>query len=265
MAPGRGHVSIALVGKYVHLRDSYKSLHESLVHAALECDVKLDLDYVDSEELEGADLEARLGQHDAILVPGGFGDRGSEGKIQAIEFAREKGIPFFGICLGMQMAVVEYARNVCGLDGANSAEFDRKAKHLVVDIMPDQRGIESKGATMRLGAYPCTIKPGSLAAQIYGTSQISERHRHRYEVNNEYRERLEEGGLVLCGVSPDDRLVEMVELPGHPHFVGCQFHPEFKSKPHRPHPLFTSFVRAAVEHHARQGQSLGGASEAHVN
>jgi CTP synthase len=264
-SPGRGHVSIALVGKYVHLRDSYKSLHESLVHAALECDVKLDLDYVDSEELEGGDLEARLGRHDAILVPGGFGDRGSEGKIRAIQFARENDIPFFGICLGMQMAVVEYARNVCGLEGANSAEFNRNAQHLVVDIMPDQRGIKDKGATMRLGAYPCTIKPGSLAAQIYGTPKISERHRHRYEVNNEYREQLEQGGLVLCGVSPDERLVEMVELPGHPHFVGCQFHPEFKSKPHLPHPLFTSFVRAAVEHHARQGRTLGGATEAHVN
>jgi len=165
----------------------------------------------------------------------------------------------------MQMAVVEYARNVCELEGANSAEFNRNAKHLVVDIMPDQRGIEDKGATMRLGAYPCTIKPNSLAAQIYGTSQISERHRHRYEVNNEYREQLESGGLVLCGVSPDERLVEMVELPGHPHFVGCQFHPEFKSKPHLPHPLFTSFVRAAVEHHARQGRPLGGVTEAHVN
>jgi CTP synthase len=235
------------------------------VHAALECDVKLDLDYVDSEELEGGDLEARLGRHDAILVPGGFGDRGSEGKIRAIQFARENDIPFFGICLGMQMAVVEYARNVCGLEGANSAEFNRNAQHLVVDIMPEQRGIEDKGATMRLGAYPCTIKAGSLAAQIYGTSKISERHRHRYEVNNEYREQLEQGGLVLCGVSPDERLVEMVELPGHPHFVGCQFHPEFKSKPHLPHPLFTSFVRAAVEHHARQGRTLGGATEAHVN
>jgi len=265
MAPDRGHVSIALVGKYVHLRDSYKSLHESLVHAALECDVKLDLDYVDSEELEGGDLVARLGRHDAILVPGGFGDRGAEGKIRAIQFARENDIPFFGICLGMQMAVVEYARNVCGLQGANSAEFDRDAKHLVVDIMPDQRGIKDKGATMRLGAYPCTVKPNSLAAQIYGTSQISERHRHRYEVNNAYREDLERGGLVLCGVSPDERLVEMVELPGHPHFVGCQFHPEFKSKPHRPHPLFTSFVRAAIEHHARQGRPLSGATEAHVN
>ena len=265
MAPDQGHVSIALVGKYVHLRDSYKSLHESLVHAALECDVKLDLDYVDSEELETGDLAERLGRHDAILVPGGFGDRGSEGKIRAIRFARENNVPFFGICLGMQMAVVEYARNVCELEGANSAEFDRDAKHLVVDIMPDQRGIKDKGATMRLGAYPCTIRPDSLAAQIYGTSEISERHRHRYEVNNDYRERLQQGGLVLCGVSPDERLVEMVELPGHAHFVGCQFHPEFKSKPHQPHPLFTSFVRAAVEHHARQSQPLGGATEALVN
>ena len=264
LAPGRGHVSIALVGKYVHLRDSYKSLHESLVHAALECDVKLDLDYVDSEELEEGDLETRLSQHDAILVPGGFGDRGSEGKIRAIQFAREKQIPFFGICLGMQMAVVEYARNVCGLAGANSAEFDRKAPHLVVDIMPDQRNVLDKGATMRLGAYPCVLRPKSLASEIYRTSEISERHRHRYEVNNHYRDALEQGGLVLSGLSPDERLVEMVELPSHPHFIGCQFHPEFKSKPHKAHPLFTSFVRAAVEYHARQGRSLSGTTEVHV-
>jgi CTP synthase len=165
----------------------------------------------------------------------------------------------------MQMAVVEFARNVCGLEGANSGEFDPDAKHLLVDIMPDQRSIEDKGATMRLGAYPCTIAPDSLAARIYGTSYISERHRHRYEVNNHYREDLERGGLVLSGLSPDGRLVEMVELPGHPHFIGCQFHPEFKSKPHQPHPLFTSFVRAAIEHHARPGRSLGGTTEAHVN
>jgi CTP synthase len=247
LAPGRGHVSIAVVGKYVHLRDSYKSLHESLVHAALECDVKLELDYLDSEELERGDLEARLGRHDAILVPGGFGDRGSEGKIRAIQFARERNIPFFGICLGMQMAVVEHARNVCRLEDANSAEFDRYAKHLVVDIMPDQRAVHDKGATMRLGAYPCTIKPDSLAARIYGTSQISERHRHRYEVNNAYREQLERGGLVLCGLSPDGRLVEMVELPGHPHFIGCQFHPEFKSRPFDCHPLFRGFIKAALQ------------------
>ena len=265
VAPGRGSVSIALVGKYVHLRDSYKSLHEALVHAALECDVKLDLDYLDSEELEKGELEARLGHHHAILVPGGFGDRGAEGKIAAIRFARENKIPFFGICLGMQMAVVEYARNVCGLEGANSAEFERDASHLVVDIMPDQRGIKDKGATMRLGAYPCELKPDSLAFQIYGANRISERHRHRYEVNNSYRDSLETGGLMLCGVSPDERLVEMVELPGHPYFVGCQFHPEFKSKPHRSHPLFTSFVRAAVEYHAQQGRQLENASEARFN
>ncbi|MDH3726625.1 MAG: gamma-glutamyl-gamma-aminobutyrate hydrolase family protein, partial [Myxococcales bacterium] len=157
-----------------------------------------------------------------------------------------------------------YARNVCGLSGANSAEFDRDAKHLVVDIMPDQRGVEDKGATMRLGAYPCTIKPDSFASKIYGVTQVSERHRHRYEVNNTYREDLERGGLLLSGVSPDDRLVEMVELPGHPHFIGCQFHPEFKSKPHQAHPLFTSFVRAAVEHHARRERPVSGA-EAQMN
>ncbi len=265
LAPGRGQVSIALVGKYVHLRDSYKSLHEALVHAALECDVKLELDYVDSEQLERGDLQTLLGRHDAILVPGGFGDRGAEGKIRAIRYAREHNIPFFGICLGMQMAVVDYARNVCGLTGANSAEFESDAKHLIVDIMPDQRDIEDKGATMRLGAYPCKIKPDSLAARIYGVAQVSERHRHRYEVNNAYREDLERGGLVLSGVSPDDRLVEMIELPGHPHFIGCQFHPEFKSKPHQPHPLFTSFVRAAVEHHARRGRPVSGTTEARVN
>jgi CTP synthase len=253
------------VGKYVHLPDSYKSLHEALIHAALECDVKLELDYLDSEELEKGNLDQLLGRHDAILVPGGFGDRGAEGKIRAIQYAREHSIPFFGICLGMQLAVVEYARNVCGLEGANSAEFDRDAAHLVVDIMPDQRRVEDKGATMRLGAYPCTIKPDSLAAEIYGTMQISERHRHRYEVNNQYREALERGGLLLSGVSPDERLVEMVELPGHPHFIGCQFHPEFKSKPHAPHPLFTSFVAAAVEHHMRPARPVSGATEAHMN
>jgi len=265
LAPGRGRVSIALVGKYVHLRDSYKSLHEALIHASLECDVKLELDYVDSEELERGDLQELLGRHHAVLVPGGFGDRGSEGKIRAIQYARENNIPFFGICLGMQMAVVDYARNVCGLRGANSAEFDDSARNLVVDIMPDQLEVEEKGATMRLGAYPCAIVPGSLAARIYGKTQVSERHRHRYEVNNAYRDVLERGGLLLSGLSPDGRLVEMVELPGHPHFIGCQFHPEFKSKPHRPHPLFTSFVRAAIEEHDRRERPVSGTTEALVN
>jgi CTP synthase len=240
-------VSIAVVGKYVHLRDSYKSLHEALVHGGLENDVKVELTYIDSEELERAEVAKVLSAHDALLVPGGFGDRGCEGKIAAIRFARENGVPFFGICLGMQMAVVEYARSVCGLEGANSAEFDPKARHVLVDIMPDQRGVTDKGATMRLGSYPCTLRSGSLAESVYGTREIHERHRHRFEVNNAYREILEEKGLVLSGLSPDQRLVEMIELPKHPYFIACQFHPEFKSKPLAPHPLFTRFVKAARE------------------
>lgn len=252
--PRKGVVSIALVGKYVHLRDSYKSLHEALVHGGIANDVKVELTYVDSEALEGEGLANTLSAHDGVLVPGGFGDRGTEGKIDAIRFAREQDVPFFGICLGMQMAVVEYARHVCGLEGANSAEFAPDAPYLLVDLMPDQRGVRDKGATMRLGAYPCALAEGSLAAKIYGSREVSERHRHRYEVNNQHRPTLEEHGLVLSGLSPDGHLVEMVELPNHPHFVGCQFHPEFKSKPHRPHPLFTRFVSACVEHrNARTG------------
>ena len=245
--PRRGSVSIAVVGKYVHLRDSYKSLHEALVHGGIANGVKVDLTYLDSEELETGDIAAELGAHDAVLVPGGFGDRGSEGKIRAIQYARENGVPFFGICLGMQMAVVEYARHVCGLEGANSAEFDPDAPYLLVDIMPDQRGVRDKGATMRLGSYPCTLAEGSIASKIYGATEVHERHRHRYEVNNQHREELEAKGLVLSGLSPDRNLVEMVELPDHPHFVGCQFHPEFKSKPLKPHPLFTRFVAAALD------------------
>ena len=243
----REAVSIAVVGKYVHLRDSYKSLHEALVHGGIAHEARVELTYIDSEDLEVADLEATLGIHDAILVPGGFGDRGTEGKIRAIEYARTTGMPFFGICLGMQMAVVEYARHVCGLDGANSAEFDPDAPYLLVDLMPDQRGVKDKGATMRLGAYPCVLKEGSVAARVYGAREISERHRHRYEVNNAHRAALEEKGLVLSGLSPDERLVEVVELPDHPYFVACQFHPEFKSKPHEPHPLFKHFVKAALD------------------
>jgi CTP synthase len=247
--PTKGTARVAIVGKYVHLKDSYKSLHEALVHGALANDCRLDLDYVDSEALGSPERCAeRLARHDAILVPGGFGDRGTEGKIQAIRYARERGVPFFGICLGMQMAVVEFARHACGLSGANSVEFDPSPPHALIHLMEDQRGVTDKGATMRLGAYPCVLAPGSLAASVYGTQEISERHRHRYEVNNAYREQLEARGLVLSGLSPDRRLVEMVELPRdvHPYFIGCQFHPEFKSKPHAPHPLFVRFVEAAL-------------------
>jgi CTP synthase len=242
-------VHVALVGKYVHLRDSYKSLHEALIHGGLANDVAVETHYVDSEELSTReDWEQELAKYDAILVPGGFGDRGLEGKIRAIRFARERRVPFFGICLGMQMAVVEFARHVCGLEGASTVEADPKAIHPVIHLMPGQRGIQEKGATMRLGAYPCVLKEGSLAARVYGKSRISERHRHRFEVNNEYREKLESLGLSLSGVSPDGLLVEMVELPNHPYFIGCQFHPEFKSRPHVPHPLFTELVRAGHEY-----------------
>jgi len=255
--PANGSVKIGVVGKYVHLQDSYKSLHEALVHGGLENDVRLELSYIDSEQIERTSAEATLTGLDAILVPGGFGDRGVEGKIAAIRFAREHSIPFFGICLGMQLAVIEFARNVCGLKGANSTEFAQDAPHPVIDLMPDQKGVQDKGGTMRLGAYPCVLKSGSAAAQIYGTHEISERHRHRYEFNNAYRDQLSRAGLIQSGTSPDGRLVEVVELEGHTHFVGCQFHPEFKSRPMAPHPLFAKFVTAAVQRRDDIRRSMG--------
>ena len=248
--PSRGTIKIGIVGKYVHLKDSYRSLHEALVHGGLSNDCRVELEYIDSEQVEHQGPEGMLGGLDAVLVPGGFGDRGTEGKISAIGFARTNKIPFFGICLGMQLAVVEFARHVAGLSGANSIECDKDAPHLVIDLMPDQRGIRNKGATMRLGAYPCVLAPGSLAADAYGASEINERHRHRYEFVNDYRSPLVDAGLVLSGLSPDKRLVEMVELRDHPFFIGCQFHPEFKSRPAAPHPLFARFVRAALERQA---------------
>jgi len=251
--PSRATVKIGIVGKYVHLKDSYKSLHEALVHGGLASDCRVELEYIDSEQVEQQGPEALLSHLDAVLVPGGFGDRGTEGKIAAIGYARTNKIPFFGICLGMQLAVVEVARNIAGLAGANSSEFDKEAPHLVIDLMPDQRALRNKGATMRLGAYPCVLTPGTLAAEAYGATEITERHRHRYEFSNDYRERLAEAGLVLSGTSPDRRLVEMVELRDHPFFLGCQFHPEFKSRPAAPHPLFARFVRAALE---RQGARI---------
>lgn len=254
----KGTVRIGVVGKYVHLKDTYKSLHEALVHGGLENEVTIEFKYIDSEQIEGASPEV-LQDLDAILVPGGFGDRGIEGKIRAIRFARENSVPFFGICLGMQLAVIEYARSVCGLAGATSAEFEAGATHKLIDIMSDQRDVTTKGGTMRLGSYPCTIAQGSVAARIYGKTEISERHRHRYEVNNAYREQLEKAGLVLSGTSPDGKLVEMVELPNHPHFIACQFHPEFESRPTAAHPLFVHFVKAA--HERRSASSSVGAAK----
>jgi CTP synthase len=242
-----GTVRVGIVGKYVELVESYKSLNEALVHGGIANRVHAELLHIDSEEVEQKGTDALLGDVDCILVPGGFGTRGTEGKIAAVKHARENGVPFFGICLGLHMAVVEFARNVVGLAGANSAELDPDTPHPVIDLMEEQRDIDGLGGTMRLGAYPCKLAEGSLAASIYRKAEISERHRHRYELNNNYREQLEAKGMVLSGVSPDGLLVEMVELPRHPYFIACQFHPEFKSRPTEPHPMFTRFIAAALE------------------
>jgi CTP synthase len=242
----QAEVEIGLVGKYVDLVESYKSLNEALIHGGIGNECRVNLHHIDSEEIEKRGAPALLAEMDGILVAPGFGSRGIEGKIEAVRYAREEQVPFFGICLGMQVAVIEFARNVTGLRGANSTEFDPKAPFPVVDFLPEQRNITEKGATMRLGAYPCVLTSGSKAAAAYGAAEISERHRHRYEVNNDFREALTGKGMVISGLSPDKRLVEMIELPGHPYFVGCQFHPEFKSRPQAPHPLFQSFVAAAL-------------------
>src|SRR6185503_241376 len=242
----RRKVTVGFVGKYVQLVESYKSLNEALLHGGIANDCRVEIKHIDSEELEKHGVGALAG-FDGILVAPGFGARGTEGKIAAVRYARENRVPYFGICYGMQMACIEFARHVCNLAGANSTEIDPSTPHHVVDLMPDQRGVIDKGATMRLGAYPCLLKPGTRAADAYGTTEISERHRHRWEINNNYRDALERNGMVLSGVSPDGRLVEMIELPQHPYFVGCQFHPEFKSRPSPPHPLFARFIKAAVE------------------
>jgi len=246
-------VKIGIVGKYVEYEDSYKSLKEALVHGALAHNLKLELNWIEAEGLETADkndesYESQLEGYDGILVPGGFGKRGIEGMLKAIQYAREKQVPYFGICLGMQTACIEYARNVCGLAGANSSEFDPATPHRVIYKLRELRGVEELGGTMRLGAWPCKIEPGTLAHRVYGKTEISERHRHRYEFNREYEEPLTAAGLKICGSTPDGTYVEMVEIPEHPHFIGCQFHPEFKSKPLEPHPLFKSFVGAAYEY-----------------
>jgi CTP synthase len=244
--PG-GETSIAIVGKYVELTESYKSLSEALIHGGIANDCQVNLVYVDSEALERHGIGDTFDGVDGILVPGGFGQRGSEGKIAAVQFAREKNIPFFGICLGMQMAVVEYARNVCGVEDAFSSEFKEDAQNPVIHIMEHQKKVTRKGGTMRLGAYPCTLAEGTHARRIYGQPNITERHRHRYEFNNKFRQILNDSGLVISGVFPDADLVEIVELAEHPWFLGCQFHPEFRSRPMDPHPLFESFVGACLK------------------
>ena len=245
-------VRIALVGKYVALPDAYLSVHEALTHAGVFHDHEVEVEWVDSEALEPERVGEVLSAFDGVLVPGGFGIRGSEGKIMTARFAREQKVPYLGICLGMQMAVAEFARNVAGLPGANSLEFDPATAHPVVDLMPDQEGIKDMGGTMRLGSYPCVVTPGTKGHAAYGSTEITERHRHRFEVSNEYRERLVDAGLVISGVSPDGKLVEMVELADHPWFVGNQGHPEFKSRPTRPAPLFRDFIGAAVAYRERR-------------
>ncbi|NLU53214.1 MAG: CTP synthase [Clostridiaceae bacterium] len=240
-------VKIALVGKYVELRDAYLSVAEALRHGGIANDAEVEINWVSAEDLNENNLHEYLKDSNGILVPGGFGDRGIEGKILAVKYARENKIPFFGICLGMQMAVAEFARNVAGLKGANSSEFDADTPYHVIDLMPEQREVEEKGATMRLGLYPCKLAEGSIARKVYGSEVIYERHRHRYEFNNEYRDKLCEKGLSIAGLSPNEKLVEIIEIKDHPWFVGVQFHPEFKSRPNRPHPLFADFIRASLE------------------
>ncbi|GDX78649.1 CTP synthase [Deltaproteobacteria bacterium] len=245
-------IRIAIVGKYVHLTDTYKSLNEALAHGGVANEAKVELRYVDSEELDASNAATLLGGCDAVLIPGGFGSRGTEGKIAAIRYAREAGLPFFGICLGMQLAVVEFLRSVAGI-AAHSSEFEPGAAHPVIHLMDAQHNVTDMGGTMRLGAYACQLATGTKARAIYGAAEISERHRHRYEVNPAYHELLRGHGMAVSGLSPDGKLVEMIELPSHPYFVACQFHPEFKSRPLAPHPLFSAFVKAAVDHKLRTG------------
>ncbi len=239
-------IKIGMVGKYMDLQDSYLSVNESIVHGGIRNDCEVEVSYIDAEDIEKDGPNALLSDLDGILVPGGFGDRGTEGKIIASRYARENNVPYFGLCLGMQIAVIDFARNQVGLTDANSTEFNSDTPHPVIDIMGDQKGIEDKGATMRLGACPCALKKDSLAAIAYGKDEVSERHRHRFEFNNHYRQQLEDAGLIISGVNPDRDLVEIIEVKGHPWFLGVQFHPEFQSKPNNAHPLFASFIEAAL-------------------
>ncbi|MDD5771910.1 MAG: CTP synthase [bacterium] len=240
-------VTIAVVGKYIDLRDAYKSISESLVHGGIANKVCLDVKWVDAEKLVSNGADKYLTGVKGILVPGGFGDRGIEGKVMAIQYARENNIPFFGICLGMQCAVIEFAKNVLKLEKANSSEFDKNSPHPVIDLMLDQKNVDDKGGTMRLGAYPCIAKKGTLLNKIYGKTRIKERHRHRYEFNNNYRQQFEKSNFIFSGLSPNKKLVEVIELNNHPWFIAVQYHPEFKSKPDNAHPLFREFIKAAME------------------
>ena len=242
-----GDLDIAVVGKYVSLPDAYLSINEALVAAGIAAGRHVNVHLIDGEELTDKNAEKVLGAMDGILVPGGFGDRGIEGMILAAKYAREKNIPYLGLCLGMQIAVIENARNAAHLEGANSREFDERSPYRVIDFMPGQSDEIAKGGTLRLGAYPCDVMPGSLLEKCYGAQHISERHRHRYEFNNEYREALTAAGLVLSGLSPDGRLVEVVERHDHPFYIGVQYHPEFKSRPNKAHPLFRGFISAALD------------------
>ncbi|HDL01498.1 MAG TPA: CTP synthase [candidate division Zixibacteria bacterium] len=259
------HIKIGICGKYVNLKDAYKSIIESFVHAGVTSNAEVDLIWVSSEEIKKHGAEKFLHDLDGLLIPGGFGERGVEGKIEAIKYVRENNIPFLGICLGMQCAVIEFARNVCGLTDAHSYEFYRDLKHPVIHLMADQEGVTDLGGTMRLGAYPCVIEKGSKSEIAYGKTEVSERHRHRYELNNSYREMLIENGLAMAGVSPDKRLVEIVEIKEHPWFVGVQYHPELKSRPTKPHPLFRDFVKAAVTYQESRNKNSKDNKENEVN
>ena len=247
-------VTIALVGKYVELHDAYISVVEALNHGGLANEANVKIEWINAVDVTAENAKKIFKKVDGILVPGGFGDRGVEGKIEAIKYARENNIPFLGICLGMQTAVIEFARNVLGYEGANSSEIDPETKYPVIDLMPEQKDIENLGGTMRLGLYPCKIQDGSVSKELYGENLVYERHRHRYEFNNEYRKEIQDAGMSVIGTSPDSRLVEIVEIKDHPWYVGCQFHPELKSRPNRPHPLFRGFIKAAVDEHEQNNK-----------
>ena len=255
LEPAAGNVRIAIVGKYTTMGDSYTSIREALIHGGIANDVSVDIQWLQSDKFTDPDRsEKLLADFDGLLVPGGFGVRGVEGMVEAVRHARENELPFFGICLGLQTAIIEFTRNVCNLPETNSSEFSSDCEHPVIALMESQRDVSDIGGTMRLGAYPCELAEGSRAADIYGVQQVSERHRHRYEVNNSYRELLAEHGMSLAGLSPDKSLVEMVELPNHPWFMSCQFHPELKSRPMKPHPLFASFIGAAKTYRDKVGR-----------